>query len=382
VVSLGLTGFVLGFAIAASPGPIFFLCLRRTLTRGWLSGLVSGLGVATADGVYGALAAFGVAVASAALVTQRRWLTLAGGILLVVLGLRGLLARRTDADRGSESATSGLGWTYVSTFGLTIANPATIISFGAVFAALGVGIAGGYLRPAVLVGGVLLGSAAWWLGLVSAVAAIRTRVTPGVVRAIRIVSGVAIVAFGVVAIVSAIGGRWLSGAEPVDEAAQPNSVLVVVAVGVSDDLVHPRPRIIGRNGRREVGVLESRNAHNDLVIGGGECPPNLIQIPVPVQPIDMRVQLVQAERFVPVPIQANRLVRPPIEGREQDPVPGVQVRQVVFGRPGVVGPGGHLAVRRSLQSSIQICARVTDSAEQTADGGRRAGLTHTALDPK
>jgi threonine/homoserine/homoserine lactone efflux protein len=207
VASLGLLGFVLGFAIAASPGPIFFLCLRRTLSRGWLSGLVSGLGVATADGVYGALAAFGVAVAIAALVTQRRWLTLAGGILLVVLGLRGLSARGDDADRGSQSAASGLGLAYVSTFGLTITNPATIISFGAAFAALGVGIAGGYLRPAVVVGGVLLGSAAWWLVLVSAVAAVRTRVTPGVVRAISVVSGVAIVAFGVVAILSAASER-------------------------------------------------------------------------------------------------------------------------------------------------------------------------------
>jgi threonine/homoserine/homoserine lactone efflux protein len=198
-------GFVLGFAIAASPGPIFFLCLRRTLTRGWLSGLVSGLGVATADGVYGALAAFGIAAANAALVPQRRWLTLVGGILLVALSLRGLVARRAEAGGESESTGSGLGWAYVSTVGLTITNAATIISFGAVFAALGVGIAGGYLRPAVVVGGVLFGSAAWWLVLVSAVAAVRTRVTPAVVRAVGVASGVAIVVFGVLAIASAVG---------------------------------------------------------------------------------------------------------------------------------------------------------------------------------
>ena len=71
-------GFVVGFPIAASPGPIFFLVLRRTLARGWRSGLVSGLGVATGDAIYAALAAFGVAVITNFLIGQRRLIGLLG----------------------------------------------------------------------------------------------------------------------------------------------------------------------------------------------------------------------------------------------------------------------------------------------------------------
>src|SRR5260370_14774416 len=83
-----LRGFVLGFAVAATPGPIFFLCLRRTLVSGWLNGFVSGLGVATADGFYAAVAAFGISAITTAVSGERRWLALGGGALLVVLGLR------------------------------------------------------------------------------------------------------------------------------------------------------------------------------------------------------------------------------------------------------------------------------------------------------
>ena len=64
--SFVLRGFALGFAVAASPGPIFFLCVRRTLVQGRLYGLLSGFGVATVDGFYAALATFGVAALTAA----------------------------------------------------------------------------------------------------------------------------------------------------------------------------------------------------------------------------------------------------------------------------------------------------------------------------
>jgi threonine/homoserine/homoserine lactone efflux protein len=161
-----LRGLVLGFAIAASPGPIFFLCLKRTLARGWVSGIASGLGVATGDGIYAALAAFGVAAITSALVAERRWLAL----------------------------------------GLTLTNPATILAFAAVFTVLGLGTTGGRLTATLLVLGVLLGSAAWWVLLATVGAVLRTRVTPAVVRGITVLSGLAILAFGTLAVISAVTG--------------------------------------------------------------------------------------------------------------------------------------------------------------------------------
>jgi threonine/homoserine/homoserine lactone efflux protein len=202
VSSVVLRGFVLGFAIAASPGPIFFLCLKRTLVRGWLNGLMSGLGVATADGFYAALAAFGVGAVTSILAGERRWLALAGGIALVVLGLRTVFELPAQVEATPSTNGSGLGWAYISTLGLTIANPATIVSFAALVAALGIGLSGGYLRPCVLVLGVFVGSATWWCVLATVVAGFKARVTPRVVRGVSTVSGLAITALGVLAILS------------------------------------------------------------------------------------------------------------------------------------------------------------------------------------
>jgi threonine/homoserine/homoserine lactone efflux protein len=207
VASLVLRGFILGFAIAATPGPIFFLCLRRTLIRGWITGVVSGLGVATADASYGALAAFGVTAVTAALVSQRRWLALIGGVALVGLGLRALLTRPAAQASAGAPVNAGLAPAYVSTLGLTITNPATILSFAAVFAALGVGPGSTVLLPVLVVAGVLLGSASWWLVLASLASVLRTRVTPSVIQAISVMSAIAFTAFGLLAIASSVRGH-------------------------------------------------------------------------------------------------------------------------------------------------------------------------------
>ncbi|TMD08083.1 MAG: LysE family translocator [Chloroflexi bacterium] len=200
-----LRGLVLGFAIAALPGPIFFLCLRRTLTRGWSSGIAAGLGVATGDGIYAALAAFGVAAVTGALVAQRRGLALLGGGALLVLGLRSLLAAPAKSEPDPVPANTGLGAGYLSTLGLTLTNPATIVAFAGVFAGFGLGRTGGP-GAILLVAGVLLGSTLWWVVLASLVASLRRRITPAVVRGIGLLSGLAILAFGLLAIASAVSG--------------------------------------------------------------------------------------------------------------------------------------------------------------------------------
>ena len=203
--SLLIRGFALGFAIAASPGPIFFLCLRRALLRGWRVGLFSGLGVATADALYAAVAVFGVAAIATFLAGGSRWLSLIGGGALIVLGLRSLIARPAVSD-SAPTTGRGLAWAYASTLGLTITNPATIVSFAALAAALGTGLRGSLVSPLLVVAGVFAGSAAWWLLLAGMAALMRTRVTPSVARAIGIISGLAIAALGVLAVVSALGG--------------------------------------------------------------------------------------------------------------------------------------------------------------------------------
>ena len=203
--SLLLRGFALGFAVAASPGPIFFLCLRRTLLRGRLYGLVSGLGVATADAVFAAIAAFGFAVVISAVSTGRRPLALAGGAVLIGLGLRIVFDRSARPAEAPPTSGTGLAWAYFSTLGLTITNPATIISFAALAATLnlGGGGGGGPARVAQLVAGVLIGSATWWCVLAIGASLLRARLTPAVIRAINTFSGLAIAVLGMLAVYSA-----------------------------------------------------------------------------------------------------------------------------------------------------------------------------------
>jgi threonine/homoserine/homoserine lactone efflux protein len=88
-----LPGLVFGFSIAAPVGPIGMLCLRRSLNHGRLAGLVSGLGAATADAIFGLIAALGLTAFTAVLVGWRPWLQLGAGSFLVCLGLETFRAR-------------------------------------------------------------------------------------------------------------------------------------------------------------------------------------------------------------------------------------------------------------------------------------------------
>ena len=204
--SLLLRGFALGFAIAASPGPIFFLCLRRTLVQGRLTGLFSGFGVASVDAMYAAIATFGVAALTAAFVSERRPLAIVGGAVLVILGLRTLVERAGTGGEPPRATGRGLAWAYLSTVGLTITNPTTIVSFAALAATLGLGTSGSFLAPALVVIGVLVGSATWWCALVVATGLLRQRLTPCVTRGISVFSGTAIAVLGILAVISAFSG--------------------------------------------------------------------------------------------------------------------------------------------------------------------------------
>ncbi len=161
-ISFFLRGCALGFSIAAVVGPIGMLCIQRSLHRGFVPGLVTGLGAATADGVYGGIAAFGLTIISTVLVGQQVWIRLLGGLFLLYLGIRTMLT--PPRGKVARADGSGLVGLYISTFLLTLTNPLTILSFATIFAGLGVGTGGQNIPVAALVTlGVFSGSACWWL---------------------------------------------------------------------------------------------------------------------------------------------------------------------------------------------------------------------------
>ena len=157
-------GLLIGFAIAAPVGPIGVLCIRRTFAEGRDAGLATGLGAATADAFYGAVAAFGLTAVSSVLLGFQAPLQVVGGLFLLALGLKTILAR--PAGNGARMEGRGLAQAYATTVVLTLTNPATLLSFIAVFAGAGLGQQSyGTAAAVAMVAGVFFGSGAWWLML-------------------------------------------------------------------------------------------------------------------------------------------------------------------------------------------------------------------------
>jgi threonine/homoserine/homoserine lactone efflux protein len=158
-------GIAIGIAIAVPVGPVGILCMRRTIFDGKLAGLVSGLGAATADACFGAIAGFGLTVISDWLLGYQEWLRLAGAGFLFYIGGSALVAEPPAATPPPRTRESLLR-DYASTFALTLSNPVTLLAFFAIFA--GIGLAGEQAtlgRAAMLVAGVWIGSFMWWLAL-------------------------------------------------------------------------------------------------------------------------------------------------------------------------------------------------------------------------
>jgi threonine/homoserine/homoserine lactone efflux protein len=196
--SLFLRGFLIGISIAAPVGPIGVLCIRRTLAEGKLKGFLSGMGAASADMVYGAIAAFGLTVVTNLLVENVFWLHIIGGCFLLYLGVKTFLEK--PSDHAAQANQSGYFGAYISTFFLTITNPMTIFSFAAIFA--GTMFLGNTSSPIILVAGVFTGSATWWLALSFGVGLMRDRLNQNLMMWINRGSGLIIIMFGIIALAS------------------------------------------------------------------------------------------------------------------------------------------------------------------------------------
>lgn len=199
-------GIVIGFSIAAPVGPIGILCIQRSLTDGQRVGLISGLGAATADAVYGLIAGLGLAVVTNLLMGGQMWLRLIGGAFLLYLGVRTLVTTPAAQSAAVIHQGRGLINAYLSTFILTLTNPLTILSFAAIFAGLGaVENTRGRGDTFYLVAGVFSGSALWWLTLSTLAAWLGRRFAAQNLRWLNWLSGTVLIAFGVVALAGLLG---------------------------------------------------------------------------------------------------------------------------------------------------------------------------------
>ncbi len=196
---LFLKGLIIGFSIAAPVGPIGILCINRTLAMGLYAGLSSGFGAAFADALYGCIAGFGLVSLSEFLLAKQQIITLLGGAFLAYLGIRTFYARK---PKQIPDNAKSLWRDFTSTFFLTLTNPATIISFIAIYASLGiVEPSASYIEAGLIVLGVFIGSLLWWCILSFSINHIRHKLSDSFLKWINRFSGIILLGFGFFALV-------------------------------------------------------------------------------------------------------------------------------------------------------------------------------------
>lgn len=200
--SILLKGILIGFALAVPIGPIGVICIRKTLVEGRLNGLVIGFGAATADLLYGSIAAFGLTFISDILDDQKIWIRLFGGLLLLLIGIK-LFVTRSIKNKIINSP-AGILKSYFYTILLTLTNPITIFAFVAVFTAFGLGNNIGYFGASFLVTGVFIGSCLWFFSLNSGVFLFRKKMNLTGLRWVNRVTGSLIIISGLVSLLSLI----------------------------------------------------------------------------------------------------------------------------------------------------------------------------------
>lgn len=193
-----LRSLLLGLAVAAPVGPIGVLCIQRSLAGGFWAGFSGGIGTAVADAVYAGLAAAGFAVLATDAGDFQDWLRWGGALFIAWLGWRTVFAA-TDAD-AAKAGTARPGQPFrlfLGTFLLTMSNPATILSFAAMFAGLGLAANPSAAAATTVVAGVFAGSLLWWAILSGSMAFMRQRITGDIRRWINRIAGAVLIAFAV-----------------------------------------------------------------------------------------------------------------------------------------------------------------------------------------
>jgi threonine/homoserine/homoserine lactone efflux protein len=212
-----ISGFAIGIFVAAPIGPVNLICIRRTLAYGPINGFMSGMGAAIGDGVFAAITAFGLTAITQIVEGYSCPLQLVGGLLLLGFGTHTFLAEPVTVAPNVEGVGGGrrnfIG-AFLSTFALTITNPATLVGFAALMAGLGTlsqSDQKSYVDATIIVLAVTAGSAAWWFTITAVTSLFHRQLSPKTMKWINEISGVFIGACGIALLVYMViecGPHW------------------------------------------------------------------------------------------------------------------------------------------------------------------------------
>jgi len=200
--SLFYKGIIIGFSASAPLGPIGVLCVQRTLSKGRLSGFVSGLGAAFADTIYATIAGLGLTMVITFIEEKQLFFEIAGVALLFFLGIKIFSANIVKQARKQKKQRNTLFGDFISVAFLTISNPLALFLFVAVFAGLGLVVEKiNFMSTISFIIGVYSGATLWWFILSTIVNKFRDRFRLRSLWWINKIAGTIIVLFGLFAII-------------------------------------------------------------------------------------------------------------------------------------------------------------------------------------
>ncbi len=188
--------------VSAPLGPMGVMCIQRTINKGLMSGVVSGIGATLADLVYASIAGFGITIIANFLDTQQLYIRALGGIVLIIFGIAVFRSNPVKQVRRQRTRKKSYFSDFASSFLITITNPVTVVVFGLAFASVGLDKNPSFQSIAVMLMAVAAGAMFWWIGLSSFVNIFRRKIRLRNLWWINKISGALVVIFGIVVFVS------------------------------------------------------------------------------------------------------------------------------------------------------------------------------------
>lgn len=197
------SGYLAGLSMVVFIGPVFFTLLNSSLAYGGWAGFWVAMGIIVSDVACVAICTAG-AVPLFSDPHYQRWLALAGGLLLVVMGLKYLVRPPQPAEAPPVLRTAHYTAFFAKGFLVNFVNPFVFFVW--------IGVAGyarsvysGWSQVILFLSAALLGILTTDLTKVILARQLKKIITPRTLRWLSFISGLAIIGFGIRLFVFAAG---------------------------------------------------------------------------------------------------------------------------------------------------------------------------------
>ncbi|GAB1473136.1 LysE family transporter [Bacteroidota bacterium] len=199
-------GFIVGIGASIPLGPLGVMCVQKTLSKGRISGIVTGLGASITDTIFATFAIVSLALIQEFVNNNETSVLFYGGLAVIAIGLKIFLTNPVKQIRRSKGGKKLLE-DFISAIIMTITNPGAVFLILGLFAFVGLNVdsssSGDVIFAALL--GVFLGANAWWIILSTSINIFRNKFRLKQLLMINRVAGIVIMVLGFFSVAE---GAW------------------------------------------------------------------------------------------------------------------------------------------------------------------------------